>query len=72
MLWTQLAEKTMSMKVQQRKRGYKRASPPFTVYLEPEEKERAIQAAEKTGETLSAFIRRATRKEAEAVLESAT
>lgn len=61
----------MPMKVQPRRR-YKRPSPPFTVYLEPEEKERAIQAAEKTGETLSAFIRRATRKEADAVLEPAT
>lgn len=51
-------------------RKYKRPSPPFTVYLDPEEKERATQAAEKTGETLSAFIRRATRTLADDVLGS--
>jgi hypothetical protein len=49
-----------------------RTSLPFTVYLEPDEKERAILAAEKTGETLSAFIRRAMLKEVNAVLEPST
>lgn len=61
----------MPMKVQQRRR-YKRPSPAFTIYLEPHEKERAIQAAEKTGETLSGFIRRAMLKEVSAVLDPGT
>lgn len=57
-----------TMKVQPPEK-YKRRSPPFTVYLEPEEKKRAIEAARKTGENLSAFIRRAMLKEVDAVLE---
>lgn len=58
----------MTMKVVQ-PRKYKRPSPAFTVYLDPDEKERAIKAAEKTGETLSGFIRRAMLKAVDEVLD---